>query len=400
MLMAELSQWLRATLSGVESRDGATSTLRNPAWWLTEALGAETGSVSVAAALAHADVYACVRVLADSVASLPLIVYRRSGDGRNRETSSTAARLLRRPSPSLSQFDLLGTLMMHLCTWGNGYIAKYRNPGGAIVQLGLLNPQRVSVKIEAGEPVFSVIDGHGAQRTYSRRDVIHVKAMSADGVIGMSPIGQARAAIGVGMALEEYAEQFMQNNTAPSGVITVKGEMSDPAIARLAKQWKRMRGPKHAGSTIVLEEDAQWKPVSMPSRDAQFVEQRKLSSTQIARIFRIPPYMIGAESGNSMTYANVEQESLHFLQHSLRPWLVCIEQAVGSDEDLFSIRGNQYPEFLVDAMLRADTKTRYEAYQIATANQAFMTRDEIRARENLPATSGGDTFDKTQPQGG
>lgn len=380
--MADLAGWLRRSLSGAEER----SALRAPSPELKRAFGVGEfgdGGMSVEKALRYADVYACIRVLADSVGATPLIVYRRGRGGRVRAPESLVAGTLRHPSPSDTQSSFMSTLMAHLAGWGNAYVAKYRTVrGGPVVLLVPVHPGRVSVgRDESFEPRY-VIDGDVANE-YNRRDILHIKAMSTDGVVGMSPIGQARDAISVGADLEAQASAFLRNSSNPSGVLQVKGKLSPEAAERLRGQWETThRGARSVGRTAVLEEGTTWQATSIPSRDAQFVEQRKLSSTQIARIFRVPPYLIGADSGSSMTYSNVEQENLQLVTHTLRPWLVTIEQALHADEDLFSRGGDLYPEFLIDAFLRSDTLTRYQAYRVATG-APWMTPNEARERENL-----------------
>lgn len=321
--MADLTKWLRWSLAGVDRR----STLQDPDPELKRALGVgEYGSsgVSVEKALRLADVYACIRVLSDSIGSIPLIVYRRSESGRVRAGDTQVAGLLQHPAPSVPQSSFLATLTAHLAGWGNAYVAKIRSRvGGPVVFLDLVPPGKVSVGRDADlEPVY-VVDGVSGR--LNRRDILHIRSMSTDNVIGLSPIGQARDAIGVGADLEAQAAAFLRNSSNPAGVLQVPGKLSQSAMDRLKAQWDNLhRGAGNIGRTAVLEDGTEWKPTSIPSRDAQFVEQRRLSSTQIARIFRVPPYLIGADSGSSMTYSNVEQENLQLVTHTLRPWMVVI----------------------------------------------------------------------------
>lgn len=397
MATRSLPEWLVNTLRGGGER--ATSTLKHPSQELRQALGVSdiTGDAATAeAAMRHADVFACIRVLADSVGSLPLIVYRRTDQGRERAAQSLAGQLLHRPAPNLTQAAFISTVMAHLASWGNAFVAKYRQrPGSGVQQLGIIHPRRVSVGLKNGEPQFKV---EGVDGVLNRRDIIHIMGMSFDGVIGVAPITQARSAIGVGVALEEQAAAFLKNRATPAGVLKVKDELSDEAFDRLKKTWQTMFSGRNTGRTAILEDGVEWQAVSLPAKDVQFIEQRRLSSTQIARIFRVPPYMIGADNGASMTYSNVEQETLQLVTHTLRPWMVAIEQAIGGDEDLFAPGGDLYPEFLIDALLRADTKTRFEAYALALAGKPFMAQNEVRRRENLTTQDGGDLLN-APPEG-
>lgn len=380
---------LRASQGQAERRD----TLRAPSQQLVTALGADgllsSPSVNPDTALAHSDAYACVRVLADAVGSLPLIVYRRTSGGREREMASPTARLLQRPSPALTQQALMSMVTAHLQGWGNAFIGKFRDERGQVVQLGAIHPRRVSVALSAGEPVFTVQpETSGPVLTLTRRDVIHVKAMSVDGLVGLSPVAQARRALGVAISLEDQAANLLENDSRPGGVLKSDRTLSEQAARRLKDAWRAWTSGTNRGATVVLEEGLSYQAVTLSPADSQFIEQAKLSATRVARVFRVPPYMIGADNGSSMTYSNVEQESASFVMHSLRPWLVCIEQALAADEDLFPQQGDTYPEFLVDALLRADTATRFEAYGKAVG--VFMTVNEIRRRENLNDLPGGD----------
>lgn len=351
-------------------------------------------SVSTTTAFRHADVYACVRVISDAGATIPLKSYKDTDTGRNiiPATPGSTASLLRQPAPGVSQANLIASTLAHLNLSGEAFWLKFRDPSERISQLGILRPSRVeSIDLENGEPVYRVVAGDGSTIAgrFTRRDILHIRGMTLDGVRGVSPIGQARDGIGVGMALEEAAGRDFANGAYPGGVIQMKGQVSDTALKRFRKSWNGIhRGAKNRGRVAFLEDGWEYKPLGMPARDAQFVEQRKLSATQIARIFRVPPYMIGADSGGSMTYSTVEGEMTAFLMHTVRPWLAFIEQALASDPDFYDPLSGEYPEFLMDAFLRADTQVRYLAYQQAD----FMSINEKRRRENLEDREGGDVI--------
>ena len=384
----------RRIAHAIERRD---STLKAPSSALLAALGAVPSSsgvsVSATTAMQHGDVYACIRVLADAAASLPLLSYERTGDGRVRDDDTFVARLLRNPAPGMTQSMWVSTVMHHLNMWGNTYVAKLRGARGQIVQFRFIDPSRVAIKLDNGEPVFKVYPSQQSdqiQGEFTSRDILHIKGLSTDGVQGLSPIRQAREAIGAGIALEEYAARFFANSAIPDGMLQTDGKLSQEAQDRLKTQWEAVhRGRSNAHKVAVLEEGLKWQSVSLPMEDVQFVEQRKYSATQIARIFRVPPYMIGADGPNSMTYSNVEQESIHFVTYSLRPWLVTIEQAINADEDLYGADGPYYTEFLVDALLRSDTLSRMQAYEVGTRT-GVMSVNEAREKENRPPIPGGD----------
>lgn len=379
--------------------------VQNPSGDFGSGWGSGTASGAVVtgdSAMAHGDVYACVRVIADAVSTLPLIPYRRSADGRQRDPSSIAGRLVRNPSPVMTQSVLTGALAANLATAGNAFVVKYRGTRGEVVSLGLVCPSRVTIEVEANEPRFVIAPDGYREESFSgvltRRDIIHVKAMSTDGVCGLSPIRQAREAIGLGMTLEQYAARIMGDGAFPAGVLQASTNLTPEQRKDLRESWNAMhRGPTRAGRPALLEGGVTYEPVGLPPEDAQFIEQRRLSATQIARIFRVPPYMIGADSGSSMTYANVEQASIQFVTYTLQPWLVAIEQAFNADEDLFDQSGDRYVEFLVDGLLRADTLTRYQAMQIATGSRAWITPNEARELENRARIDGADDLTPAAP---
>lgn len=372
------------------------STLRQPDQVLVDALtGGSTyagPAVNSSTALAHVDVFACVRVLAQSVGSLPLIVYRRTASGRERADDARVSRLLSAPMPGVTQGGLFANVTAHLQLWGNAYVAKYRDASGGVAQLGLLDPSQMQVQVRGDEPFYRYAP---LGDELSRRDVLHVKGFSVDGVYGVSPIGQARQTLGLGLALEEHAARFFSNGAHPSGVIQMPNSPTPEQVRMFRESWDAMHsGTSRAHRPAILVGGASWQPVGMPPEDAQFVEQRKLSTTQVCRVFGVYPWMVFGDSGDSLTYANVEQQQIAFVTHSLRPWLVTIEQALQADDDLFgSAATGLYPEFLIDALLRGDAATRAAVYAAATGGKPWMTRNEVRRAENLPALDGGDELD-------
>jgi HK97 family phage portal protein len=348
-------------------------------------LHATPGATAVTAskALNIADAYACVRALSDAAGSLPLVVYRRTTTGRERLDNHTVD-LLRQPAPATTQSGLIGQLVAHLNLYGNAYVGKFRDSEGRIDQLALLHPDRVTPELKAGRPIYTVSGSKGERSVHGPDDVIHVRALTTDGLLGLSPVKQCRTALGLSADLTDHAARFFSNDARPGGLLKLGDRASGGDILKgISEAWGGShRGNMNAHRVAVVTGNVEFEPVGMPMDDAQFLEQRKLSATETARIFRVPPYMIGAESGASMTYSNVEQESLHFVTYGLRPHLVAIEQALSADADLFA--RTQYAEFLLDALLRADSKTRAEVYALAlNPETGWMTRQEVRRLENL-----------------
>lgn len=337
--------------------------------------------ITPANALAVADCFACVRVLSESAASLPLIPYRRVGDGRER-WDGPLADLLDRPAPATTQANLVGQLVAHLCLWGNSFIGKFRDASGRVAQIALLSPERVTPELRAGQPVYTVLDGRGGRSEHGPEDVIHVRGMSTDGLVGLSPVRQARAAIGLSADLAKHASLFFSQGGRPSGILRFPRAPTPEEEAKLGQGMQGLEGA-HRIAVLYGGEDVSFTPLTAPMEDMQFLGQRHLSAQEVARIFRVPPSMIAAPTGDSLTYGNRESDALHFVTHSLRPWLVLIEQALSADRDLCP--PGIYCEFLVDALLRADSATRGELYTRALdPATGWMTRAEVRRLENLP----------------
>ena len=341
--------------------------------------------VSPQNALRVADVFACVRCLSDAAASIPLIPYRKTADGRTR-ADGRLSDLLRRPAPGSTQANLIGTAMAHLQLYGNAYLGKFRDADGRIEQLALLHPDRVTVELRDGRLLYVVNDGMGRQSEHGVEDIIHVRGLSVDGLVGVSPVRACRVAMGLSASLAAHANHFFENGARPTGILRVPMFPSDEAADTFAAEFTNNElGLRNAHKIAVVtgDEALDFTQLTGALDDLQFVEQRHLSTAEIARIFRVPPWMVGASSGDSMTYSNTESQALAFVTHSLRPWLVLIEQAISEDADLCP--GNLYCEFLLDALLRADSKTRSEVYTAALDPlTGWMSREEVRRAENLP----------------
>jgi HK97 family phage portal protein len=353
-------------------------------WWPSWPSSSSTpDAVAPEEALRVADVWACVRCLADAAASLPLVPYRRLDAGRERLYTGRLPALLQRPAPAVTQSNLVGLMVTHLQLHGNAFVAKYRGSEGRIEQLGLLSPERVQVKLEAGQPVYTVFGPQGEKQVVGVDDVVHIKgAVSVDGLVGLSPIRQCALAISLAKGMGEFSEAFVRNGARPSGIIKLpQGANSMQLESFRARLEARHVGARQAHGIAILTGDVSWEALAVPADDMQFVEQRHLSTAEICRIFRVFPWMVGAEGGDSMTYSNTESQALAFVTYSLRPWLVAIEQAISADRDLCP--GQTYVEFLIDGLLRADSKTRAEIYAMALDERGWMTRAEVRRLENL-----------------
>jgi HK97 family phage portal protein len=340
-------------------------------------------------ALRISDAYACIRVLADTVATLPIRAYRDTGQGQvSVGPDARISRLLERPSPGSTSADLFSQVMTHLNTHGNAYVGKFRGADGEIVSLSLLPPDQVNVVLR-GQTIGYVVWLPNQDTTeFGLSDILHIKGLSSDGLVGLSPVTCARLALTLSSNLQEASRQYFLNGSRPSGILTVQGPQSDFTIEQVKERWDaRQTGTTNLHRIAVLSGQAAFTPVSFSADDSQFLEQRELSAREVARIFRVPSKMIDAEPRTSRSYANVTQENLHFVQHSLRPWLVRIERAFAADADLCP--GGTYIQFSTDGLLRGDPDLRSQIYERAlgstTAGQpGWMTRAEVRQLEDLP----------------
>ena len=357
-----------------------------PEAWYPETLAGPP--VSARSALAIADAYACVRVLADSAASLPLKVFRRRPDGTRERVRNATADLLNGPAPAVTQAAFIGHLMLCLALWGNAYVGVFRDQDGAVQQLGLIHPEHVWVRVIGGLPLYNVTLAGGEVQTVGPADLIHVRSnLSLDGITGLSPVQQAREALGLSRALAQQGSASAANGARLAGVLTVEGGGADEddLMANLAKNFSaRHVGPENAGRFAVLTSAVTFTPVQMPLSDAQFLGQREFSTREVCRLFGVPPWMVGASSGDSLTYSNTAEQARSFVTFSLRPWLVAIEQALAGNSELFP--GSTYPAFELDGLLRGDPSVRAAVYaQALNPATGWMTRDEVRALEDLPA---------------
>jgi len=385
------SWWLRRR-SHAEERAEDRAITRNdvPGLMLSPVLAGVP--VTSDTALRLVDVLACVRLLAESASILPLKLYRRAGPRRDVLEDHPLSRLLQRPAPATTQSNLIASTVGSLALRGNAFLGLFRDASGALAQLAVLSPDRVRVDLApGGQPRYTITDDQGRMTTHTTRDVLHFKGLSMDGVMGLSPIGQARQALGLATALEQSAAALHGNGSLPQGVLSVSG--SGPGVQdqmeNLAGDFEaRHRGSAQRGRIAVLSGDVTFHPLSLSPADADLVAQRKLSTQEVARLFRVPPSLIASESGNSLTYSTTEMEATNFLRFSLQPWLTVVEQAISAHPDL-TPGPDAWWEFNVGSLLRADSKTRAEVYALALdSERGWMSRDEVRALERLNPDGG------------
>ncbi|MCG5220276.1 phage portal protein [Streptosporangium sp. KLBMP 9127] len=369
-----------------------TSGIATPEKWVEEYFsgGAATASgvfVDEDTALHYAPLFAGVRVIAEDLASLPLITYERLERGKRRATEHPLYRILHdRPNPFMTSVALRETLQGHAMTWGNGYAEIVRNGAGDVVELWPLRPNRVKPEItRTSAGAFTLMYRYtdevtGLQVMLHPDQVLHISGLGGDGVRGYSLIGLARQSIGLGLATEAYGAAFFGNASRPSGVLKHPGELSDPARKRMQLDWENIhRGLDRAHRVAILEEGVEWQTIGIPPEDAQFLETRKFGVTEMARWLRLPPHKIG--DLERATFTNIEHQALDYVTSALRIWLVRWEQAILTRLLTEPEREVFFSEHLVDALLRGDIKSRYEAYAIGR-NWGWLSADDIAEMEN------------------
>ena len=347
-------------------------------------------------------VYACVRILAESIAGLPLHVYRyNSGGGKEMVTDHNLYRILHdEPNPDMTSFIFRETLMSHLLLWGNAYAQIIRDHAGRMIGLYPLLPDKVEVDRDSstGEIFYTYTKStdenpnfkQGGQIRLNKNAVLHIPGLGFDGLVGYSPIAMAKNAVGIALATEEYGATFFANGATPGGILEHPGVVKDPE--RLRQSWQSQFGQKNSHRVAVLEEGMTFHQMTIPPEEAQFLETRKFQIDEIARIFRVPPHMVGDLEKSS--FSNIEQQSLEFVKYTLNPWVIRWEQALQKALLTDKEKGEYFVKFNVDGLLRGDYQSRMNGYAIGRQNGWFSAND-IREMENLnpiPDEEGGNLY--------
>jgi HK97 family phage portal protein len=343
-------------------------------------------------AMQSAAVYACVRVIAETVASLPLHLYRHVEEGKRRDTLHPLYFLLHdSPNPEMTSFIFRETLMTHLLLWGNAYAQIVRNGHGEIIGLYPLMPDKMQVSRAETDELIYLYQSGMKNIAFRREEILHIPGLGFDGLLGYSPIAMARNAIGMSMATEEFGASFFQNGAAPGGILEHPGTLKDPSKVR--ESWNELfKGSGNANKVAVLEEGMTYKQIGIPPNEAQFLETRKYQTEEICRIYRVPPHLVA--DLDKATFSNIEHQSISFVVHTIRPWLVRLEQAMNKALLYSAERHRYFIEFNVDGLLRGDYESRMRGYATARQN-GWMSANDIRRLENMnliPKEEGGDLY--------
>ncbi len=366
-------------------------------------LGSSTSGkpVTERSAMQMTAVHSCVRILAEAIACLPLHLYRytESGD-KVKATDHPLYHLLHdEPNPEMTSFSFRETMMTHLLLWGNAYAQIIRNGKGEVIALYPLMPNRMEVNRDKQGQIYYTYSTasedaptmQGASVNLSPADVLHIPGLGFDGLVGYSPIAMAKNSIGMAIACEEYGAKFFANGAAPGGVLEHPGTIKDPQ--RVRESWQStFGGSANANRIAVLEEGMKYTPIGISPEQAQFLETRKFQINEIARIFRVPPHMVGDLEKSS--FSNIEQQSLEFVKYTLDPWVIRWEQNLARALFTADEKQEYFFKFNVEGLLRGDYATRMNGYATARQN-GWMSTNDIRSLENMdriPAEEGGDLY--------
>ncbi len=346
-------------------------------------------------------VYACVRILAEAIAGLPLHLYRQ-GEGSSKQKAKDHplyTLLYAEPNSEMTSFVFRETLMTHLLLWGNAYAQIIRNGKGQVAALYPLMPSRMQVdRDKSGNLYYQYTTNaedaptmKGTSVILDPSDVLHIPGLGFDGLVGYSPIAMAKNAIGMAIACEEFGAKFFANGAAPSGVLEHPGTVKDPT--RLRETWQgQFGGSANSGKVAVLEEGMKYTPISISPEQAQFLQTRKFQINEIARIFRVPPHMVGDLEKSS--FSNIEQQSLEFVKYTLDPWVIRWEQSLSRALLAPDEKQSMFFRFNVEGLLRGDYQSRMTGYATARQN-GWMSANDIRTLEDMDRIAeedGGDLY--------
>jgi len=333
-------------------------------------------------------VWAAIRLLSETIASLPLNLYRLENDGSKFIDLSNPLNNLvsKNPSPNYTKYNFIETMMSHLLLWGNAYAYINRNGGARPTELVILDPENVEPfkSDEDGLTYYKIKDS----KICSAKEILHFVGFSFDGIKGKSPIQACQQALGIGMASQEFGANFFGRGANLSGILEHPARLSDDAANRLRDSWNtRFSGIHNSHQTAILEEGVKFKPIGMPLADAQFIQTRRFSTEEVARIFRVPNHLINDLT--SATYSNIEQQSLEFTKYSLTPYLVNLEQEM--NRKLLSDREstNQFFKFRTNELLRSDANSRAD-YYTKLFGIGVLSPNDIRKAEDMNAIEKGD----------
>jgi HK97 family phage portal protein len=350
---------------------------------------AEAINVSQQSALTLSAVYSCIYVLSSSLAQLPLHVMRRQGNNIEAAKDHPAYWLLHdEPNPWQTSYKWRETLQGQVLGWGNGYTEVVRSPRGELRELVSHKPWSSQLVQNGNRWVYATLDDTGQPRAVALDDMIHVRALGSDGRTGISPIRQHAETIGLGLAAQRYGKEFFTGGGRPTGLVTVKNQLEKASWERLKTAWNSAVGRLKASEnkTLMLPADLDYKSITVPPEDAQFLETRKLNRSEIAGIFNVPAHMIN--DLDKATFSNISEQAIQFVRHTMMPWVVNWEQELNRRIFTRAERAaGYYVKFNLAGLLRGTAKERAEFYHYAITD-GWMDRNEVRALEDMNPRDG------------
>jgi HK97 family phage portal protein len=352
-------------------------------------------AVDEQSAMRSSAVYACVKILAETVSSLPCSLLKEEKGNTVKAAEHPLYEVLHDiPNAEMTSFAFREAMMTSLLLWGNAYARVIRDGQKHVKELWPLLPQYMAVERDSQTKrlkyTYSAPESTGVI-VFNSEQILHIAGLSYDGIKGLSPISQAREAIGLALATEEFGARFFGNGARPGGILECPGIVKEPE--RLRESWNKVfQGSRNSNRIAVLEEGVSYKAIGIPPNDAQFLETRKYQLNEICRIFRVPPHLV-ADLERSI-FSNIEHQSIDFVVHTIRPWLVRWEQAMFKSLLNAEERRLYFIRFNVEGLLRGDYKSRMEGYSIGRQN-GWMSANDIRRLENMnpiPAADGGDVY--------
>ena len=397
-----LFEWLGISPRDAPALPEITDNVRDSGQIFTFGRADSGERVDEKSAMQIATVYACVRLLAETVAGLPLHLYRMKDEISEKERAVDHPLykiLYRQPNPEMTSFSFRETMMTHLLLWGNAYAQIIRDGRNGIMALYPLLPENVETDRDENGQIYYVYHaytdekpGENNKDVYFRNDeIFHIPGLGFNGLVGFSPIAMMKNSLGTTLAVEKYGSSFFRNGAQPSGVLEHPGVLKNPE--KIRENWSDVYGgANNAHKVAVLEEGMSYKAISLPPEDSQFLSTRQFGVNEICRIFRVPPHMV--QDLEHATFSNIEHQSIDFVVHTLTPWLVRFEQAVIKDLLLPEEQDTLFPKFNVDGLLRGDYQSRMQGYATGISN-GFLSPNDIRRLENMnliPSEKGGDDY--------
>ncbi|MCG3726310.1 phage portal protein [Vibrio cincinnatiensis] len=352
--------------------------------------------VSVESAMGLSAVYSCIGVLGRSMGQLPLHVMRRNENGFvSRATDHPVYYLLHdEPNPFQTSYDWRESGMVHVSGWGNHYTEIVRHPrSGEVRELGLIRPWESNlVKTHSGRYTYAVTGDDARGRAVSPEDMIHIKAIGSDGKVGKSPITQCRESFALGLETQGYGNQFFRSGGKPTGIVSVKSQLEKSSWDRLLDRWRKSKAEMQSNDnkTLFLPSELAYQSITIPPEDAQFLETRKFSRSEVAGIYNVPAHMIN--DLEKATFSNISEQAIQFVRHTMIPWVVKWEQEL--NRKLFTEqerRAGYYVKFNLNGLLRGTSQERAEFYSKAIRD-GWMTRNQVRELEDMNQADGLDTY--------